>query len=73
MNRLSLRQQEIIDSALEIIAEKGIENFTIKNLARARGVSEPSLYRHFESKENILILIIITVQKQRYRFTGSAD
>ncbi len=58
MNRLSLRQQEIIDSALEIIAEKGIENFTIKNLAKARGVSEPALYRHFESKENILILII---------------
>lgn len=58
MNQLSLRQQEIIDTALEIIAEKGIENFTIKKLARARGVSEPALYRHFESKQNILILII---------------
>jgi len=58
MNRLSIRQQEIIDSALEIIAEKGIENFTIKKLARARGVSEPALYRHFKSKQNILIIII---------------
>lgn len=58
MNQLSLRQQEIIDTALEIIAEEGIEKFTIKNLAQARGVSEPALYRHFESKQNILILII---------------
>jgi len=58
MNQLSLRQQEIIDSALEIISEKGIENFTIKNLAKARGVSEPALYRHFESKQNILVSII---------------
>lgn len=58
MNQLSLRQQEIIDTALEIIADKGIEKFTIKNLAMARGVSEPALYRHFESKQNILILII---------------
>lgn len=58
MNRLSIRQQEIIDSALKIISEKGMENFTIKKLAHARGVSEPALYRHFESKQNIMILII---------------
>jgi AcrR family transcriptional regulator len=58
MNQLSLRQQEIIETALGIIAEKGIEKFTIKNLAAARGVSEPALYRHFESKQTILILII---------------
>lgn len=58
MNRLSIRQQEIIDSALDIISEKGMENFTIKKLAHARGVSEPALYRHFESKQNIMILII---------------
>ncbi len=58
MDLLSLHQQKIIDSALEIISEKGIESLTIKSLARARGVSEPSLYRHFESKQNILILII---------------
>jgi len=58
MERLSLRQQEIIDTALEIIAEKGIEKFTIKTLAGARGVSEPSLYRHFQSKQSILILLL---------------
>ncbi len=58
MNSLSIRQQEIIDTALEIISDKGMENFTIKKLAHARGVSEPALYRHFESKHNIMILII---------------
>lgn len=62
MSALSLRQQEIIDTALDIISEKGLENFTIKNLAKARGVSEPALYRHFDSKENILVLIL-----SRYR------
>jgi AcrR family transcriptional regulator len=58
MNSLSIRQQEIIDSALEIISDKGMEHFTIKKLAHARGISEPALYRHFESKHNIMILII---------------
>lgn len=58
MDRLSLRQQEIIDTAIEIISEKGIENFTIKKLAERMGISEPALYRHFESKQNILILLI---------------
>lgn len=58
MKQLSIRQQEIIDSALEMISENGMENFTIKKLAGIMGISEPALYRHFESKQKIMILII---------------
>ena len=31
--QLTVRQQEIIDAALALIAEQGIQNLTIKNLS----------------------------------------
>lgn len=55
---LTERQQEIIDIALELISEKGIQNFTIKNLSGKIGISEPAIYRHFESKIHILTAIL---------------
>ena len=51
---LSKRQQEIIEKSIDLISEKGIQGFTIKNLSKSVGVSEPAIYRHFESKVEIL-------------------
>lgn len=50
----SERQQQIIETAIKLIADKGIQNLTTKNLAREIGISEPALYRHFDSKSEIL-------------------
>jgi len=56
---LSERQIQIRDEATKLIASKGIQGFTIKNLSKAIGISEPGLYRHFESKVDILSNILI--------------
>ncbi len=52
------RQQEIIDVALMLINEKGIQGLTMKNLSREIGISEPAIYRHFENKIQILLAIL---------------
>ena len=52
------RQKEIIDVALELISEKGIQGLTIKNLAKRIGITEPAIYRHYENKIHILISIL---------------
>lgn len=52
------RQVQILETSMELIANKGIQGFTIKNLAKAIGISEPAIYRHFESKTAILIAIL---------------
>ena len=52
------RQAQIVEVAMEIIANKGIQGFTIKNLSKEIDVSEPAIYRHFESKTAILITIL---------------
>ena len=55
---MSDRQKEIIDVSLELIAEKGIQGLTIKNLAKKIGFSESATYRHYENKTQILIAVL---------------
>lgn len=52
------RQAQILDTSMELISNKGIQGFTIKNLSIAIGISESAIYRHFESKTAILISIL---------------
>ncbi len=52
------RQKEIIEVSLELISEMGIQGLTIKNLSKKIGISEPAIYRHYDSKTDILIAIL---------------
>ncbi len=52
------RQREIIDASIRLIANKGIQGVTIKNLSGEIGISEPALYRHFKNKHEILSGVI---------------
>jgi len=52
------RQREIIELSLRLIDERGIQNLTIKNLASAMKISEPAIYRHFDSKLEILVAVL---------------
>ena len=54
----SKRQKEIIDAAISLIAQNGIEGLTTKALAAAVGISEPALYRHFSNKAEIVQAVI---------------
>ena len=51
---LTPRQAEIVDAALKLIAEQGIQHLTIRNLSTAIGVTEAALYRHFPGKTEII-------------------
>jgi len=57
------RQIEIIDKSIDIIATNGIQGLTIKNLSKEIGISEPAIYRHFESKTDILLAILNNFQE----------
>ena len=52
------RQVQILKLSMKLIANKGIQGFTIKNLSSELGVSESAIYRHFENKTAILISIL---------------
>lgn len=52
------RQKEIMEAAMDRIDKHGVQNLTIKNLAADIGLSEPALYRHFKSKNEILLSLL---------------
>lgn len=54
----STRQIQIIQVATKLIDTHGIQNLTIKNLANDIGISEAGLYRHFKSKNHILLRVL---------------
>ena len=58
------RQTEIINASLEIIAESGIQSLTIKNISKKIGLVESAIYRHYESKTQILIAVLDSISEQ---------
>ncbi len=65
---MTQRQSEILQESLKLIADKGIQGFTIKNLANGIGVTEPAIYRHFENKQKILIGILSLFKENKESF-----
>ncbi len=61
--RHSFMQQEIVESARRIISAKGIENLTIRQIARDPKLTDGALYRHFKSKKEIISLLIDDIEK----------
>lgn len=55
---ISDRQFEIIQAAGKILSTSGVSGLTIKNLAKEMGFAESAIYRHFDSKETIIITML---------------
>ena len=55
---ITSRQLEIIKSAGKILTVSGVSGLTIKNLAKEMNFSESAIYRHFPSKEKIIITML---------------
>lgn len=55
---ISNRQLEIIEAAGRILTASGVSGLTIKNLAKEMNFSESAIYRHFSSKEEIIIALL---------------
>lgn len=55
---ISDRQMEIIEAAGKILTVSGVGGLTIKNLAKEMKFSESAIYRHFKSKEEIIVVLL---------------
>jgi AcrR family transcriptional regulator len=58
------RRREIADAALQVIAEQGLGRFTVLAIAREVGVSDAALFRHFPTKEAIVLAAIGRVEER---------
>lgn len=47
-------RQALVDAALELIADKGPQGFTLSEAAKRAGVTPAAVYRHFEGREDLI-------------------
>lgn len=52
------RQMELISAAGKILTASGVSGLTIKNLSKEMGFSESAVYRHFASKQEIIVAML---------------
>jgi AcrR family transcriptional regulator len=48
------RQREIVEVALKLVAEHGLQGTTVSRIASGAGLSRGALYQHFENREAVL-------------------
>lgn len=58
---ISERQAEIIEAAAKLLTSSGVSGLTIKNLAIEMRFSESAIYRHFQSKEDIIVTMLDSI------------
>jgi AcrR family transcriptional regulator len=62
-----VRQEQIAQAALALIANKGVKGFNMAGLARQVGLGASSLYRHFESKDQVLDAVVDLLHERLFR------
>jgi AcrR family transcriptional regulator len=56
-----LRRARLLDATAELVAERGFHAVGIADIGAAAGVSGSAIYRHFSSKQEILVALLDTV------------
>jgi AcrR family transcriptional regulator len=64
---ISARRNQILDAATRVFAEKGVHRATIKDIARAAGIADGTIYNYFANKDALLIGILERVNQSQQR------
>src|SRR3954463_14053392 len=72
------RREQLIDVATKLFAGFGYDATTTAAIAKAAGVTEPILYRHFKSKQELFVAIVRsvsdrTLEQWREAIANTAD
>ena len=51
-------REKILACACDLYLSDGLDGFSMRKLARSLGVTAPALYRHYESKERVLLDVV---------------
>lgn len=65
--RASLNQEQIVDAALALIAEAGVDQLSMRQLSARLGASLGATYRHVATKEDLLALCGRALYDRSYR------
>lgn len=58
------KQQKVVETAILLFAEKGYANTSTSEIAKVAGVAEGTIFRHFGTKDNLLLSVILPFIKE---------
>src|SRR5438552_18710921 len=61
------RRAQILDAATKVFAEKGFHRATVKDIARAAGVADGTIYTYFENKTAVLVGLLNRLNETEQR------
>jgi AcrR family transcriptional regulator len=59
-----IRQEQIVEAALELVAAQGVKRLSIAAVARRVGLVPSGIYRHFKRKDDILAAVLDLLEKR---------
>jgi len=68
-----LRENAILDATTSILGDKGFDLMTMDDVANAVGISKPSLYKHFKSKEDLVGAALIRLIDGAMEYLAQMD
>ena len=70
---MKITKQEILDTALDIFAERGYDSTILKDISDRLNVTKSALYKHYESKEALWDALIDHVAQYYSENFGNAE
>jgi len=58
------RRSQIVDCTLALLADTPIDRITTRQVARELGISQPALFRHFRSRDEIFEAVVLHARNQ---------
>lgn len=58
------KQEELMNTTYVVVAENGIDTFSMKTVTTRLGVSEGLIYKYFDTREGLLFKSFVTFQKE---------
>ncbi|MDR3307471.1 MAG: TetR/AcrR family transcriptional regulator C-terminal domain-containing protein [Coriobacteriales bacterium] len=66
LGSLSARQLEIINAAIALLSEKGLNDLSLRDIAKKLGVQAPAIYWHFKNKAALIDYMAENILQQEF-------
>jgi AcrR family transcriptional regulator len=67
------REQEILKAAAILIRERGYNNVSMDDIAEEVGVSKPTLYQHFKSKDDMIATTMVHSMNHMHQYMNALE
>src|SRR3954470_8279529 len=67
----SIRREQIVEAAVAIIAEQGLQNLSLSEIEKKAGMSRGQLTYYFPAKEDILLAVFDRLLRQMCQRAGA--